>query len=228
MKKTITILALLIFMLMPLTLAKMDLRLAEPISIDNSRLSSFSSSSAIRMHYPEENTRCEQTTIKVANAEIHNIPQMSFKYSKIHIKAEIVNTGCADAKNVYFELHYKPDDYLMGPTIEIQSSPASQPISKIKVGDQHKKELNFMVELHNFYPFGPFPADNLPQHMLFYVTTHGDNTNSVKSRVLEFSPIEEAEAMPIEEPEKAKEPVKEITINKIIKKVDLAKVRLFN
>ena len=188
MKKTITIIALLILMLMPVVLAKMNV--ATPVDLAPSRQGTHTSNSAIRLNYPEANTKCH-TTIKVANAEIHNIPKMSFAHSKLHIKAEIQNTGDADAKNIYYELVYQPTDYLIGPTVVIHAAPGNpgSPIDKIKPG--HKKNLNFIVDIYDFFLIGPFESGEF-EEMEFYIKAVGDNTNNVKSRVMSFIPIEEA------------------------------------
>lgn len=228
MKKIAIMLALLI-LIMPLTaLAKMNI--ATPIYTPSTG-ESFSSSSAIKINNPDTNG---QTTIKIVNAEIQNIQKMSFNHSKLHIMAEIQNTGRVDANNVNFELVYKPIDYLIGPTVEIKDNSGPNPVNKIKPGEKHKKVLNFIVNIYDFFPIGPFPVDEVGEfkEMEFYIIAQGDNTNQVKPVFLSFIPKEEDDLWTSEVKETVKEiekPIKvENVFNRMIKKVDLAKVKLFN
>lgn len=205
---------------MPLSLAKMNI--ATPIYTPSTG-GSFSSSTPVREVRPPTTT-----TIKVANAEIHNIQKMSFAHSKLHIMAEIENTGSVDANNVNFELVYQPTDYLIGPTVEITDNSGQNPIGKIRPG--HKRTLNFIVDIYDFFPMGPFPVDEIGEfrEMEFYIKASGDNTNNVKSAVLSFIPKEEDDIWFPEVVEETKEPVKETMFNRMIKKVNLNRVNIFN
>ena len=187
MNKILTILALLMLFIVPLALGRaVEKQIATPMEFIGHSTTSHSSINKIKTPDPELTT-----TIKVANAEIHNIQQMSFAHSKLHIKAEIQNTGDADAKNIYYELVYQPTDYLIGPTVVIHAAPGNpgSPIDKIKPG--HKKNLNFIVDIYDFFLIGPFESGEF-EEMEFYIKAVGDNTNNVKSRVMSFIPIEEA------------------------------------
>ena len=169
-------------------------------------------------------TECEKchTEVKV-KAHMREL-EVSHDFSRLIIFGKVKNLGDYTAGNVWVKLHYTPDDYEMGPDI------SAFPCFMIPLGNVWEdswKPFFFVVELEDFYPFGPFPEDGLEDGIKFYVKAMGNNFNQRKSQVMEFLPIEEVE--PAEE-EVVEEPIKEEPVKpfkRLIKKVDLTKVKLF-
>ena len=159
---------------------------------------------------------CEKchTEIKV-KANMREL-EVSHDFSRLIIFGKVENLGDYTAGNVWVKLHYTPNDYEMGP--EINAFPYFMfPLGNIWAGSW--RPFFFIVELEDFYPFGPFPADDLEDGINFYVSAMGDNFNQRKSKVMEFLPIEEVvDPFFIEEPEELpeEEPTEEVVEEEVV------------